>query len=177
VALYGAAQSTDTASPAPALAIAITSPTANFSTGATAVSLAVAANWLVALVNLAPGINHIPVTVTNGPGKSASQTISITRNTGAAPRSQPSGNAETTPPTLQILLPSQAMLPTSASTITPSGSASDSVGVVAVKWTNTFGASGAAQGTASWQIANIRRLVGTNRLRSKPTRPGIPDGG
>jgi hypothetical protein len=56
------------------------------------------------------------------------------------------------------------MILTSASTINLSGSASDNVGVVSVKWTNTFGAGGAAQGTTTWQIAGIPLLVGTNKI-------------
>ena len=173
-----------TPTPAPAaLTIAISSPGANYSTTGSTVSMSGAAvggsgtlritwvddrggagtasgtsNWSIASVALASGANNVTVTVTDGSGKTASKTTLITRTTTS---SQP---ADTTPPTLQILSPGAAMFSTTASVISLSGTASDNVGVVAVRWTNTFGQGGDAAGTSNWQIANIPLLVGTNRI-------------
>jgi Matrixin len=169
--------------PAPAaLSITIASPVANFTTTASAVSVSGnasggsgtlhvswtndrrgsgaasgSANWNVASLPLAFGDNHIVVTVTDGAAKTASKTILITRNN--AP-TQP----DTTPPTLRITSPGAAMISTSAATISLSGTASDNVGVTAVRWTNTFGGGGDAQGTTNWQISSIPLLVGTNKI-------------
>ena len=52
---------------------------------------------------------------------------------------------------------------TTASAIVVSGTASDNVGVTAVKWTSSTGEGGVAGGTASW-TANIPLLVGTNAI-------------
>jgi Matrixin len=169
--------------PAP-LSISITSPSANFSTSWNTVSVSGAAwggsgtlrvtwvddrggsglasgtaTWSVASLTLAAGVNNITATVTDGAGRMAAKTILITH--AATPPSQP---ADTTPPTLQILSPSSGMISTSASFISLSGTASDNVGVTAVRWTNAFGAGGDAIGTTNWQIANIALLVGTNKI-------------
>jgi hypothetical protein len=170
--------------PTPAtLSITIASPNANFSTSTSTVSVSGSAwggsgtlrvtwaddrggsgtasgasNWTIASLTLASGANNITATVTDGAGRTATKTILITR---ATPTSQPN---DTTPPTLQILSPGSAMISTSASSISLSGTASDNVGVVAVRWTNAFGGSGDAIGTTNWQIANIPLLVGTNKI-------------
>ena len=191
-ALYGAQQVTTTSTvlPAPAtpaapaaLSITIASPVAGYSTTGATVSVSGStsggsgtlhvtwvddrggsgtasgtANWTIASVSLAAGANNITATVTDSAGRTAAKTILITRATAG---SQP---ADTTPPTLQILSPSAAMIATSASVISLSGVASDDVGVVAVQWSNTFGGSGNAIGTTHWQIANIPLLLGTNKI-------------
>jgi hypothetical protein len=170
--------------PTPAvLSITIASPGANFSTTGTTVSVTGAtsggsgtlrvtwiddrggsgtasgtSNWMIASLALAAGANNITATVTDGSGKTAAKTILVTRVTA------PSQPADTTSPTLQIISPSAAMISTSASVISLSGSASDNVGLVAVRWSNTFGAGGDAIGTTNWQIANIPLLVGTNKI-------------
>jgi hypothetical protein len=117
-----------------------------------------ASNWTVSSLALAAGANNITATVTDSAGKTASKTILITRATTA------SQSGDKTPPTLQILSPSAAMISTSASVVSLSGTASDNVGVATVRWTNTFGASGNAIGTTNWQIVNIPLLVGTNKV-------------
>jgi len=174
---------TPTPSTPAALSITIASPGANYSTTGTTVAVSGAAaggsgtlrvtwvddrggagtasgtaNWTIASLALAIGANNITATVTDGAGRTAAKTILVTRATAA---SQP---ADATPPTLQILSPSAAMISTSASVVSLSGSASDNVGVVAVRWSNTFGANGNAVGTTNWQIVNIPLLVGTNKI-------------
>ena len=59
------------------------------------------------------------------------------------------------------------MIYTLASTISLTGTAADNVGVVVVRWNNTFGSSGDAIGTNNWQISAIPLLVGTNRITVK----------
>jgi hypothetical protein len=68
---------------------------------------------------------------------------------------------------MAISSPGSTIISTSASSIALSGTASDNVGVVAVRWSNTFGASGVATGTASWQIASVPLLIGTNKITVK----------
>jgi hypothetical protein len=170
--------------PAPAaLSITIASPGANYLTTGSTISVSGAAsggsgtlrvtwvddrggsgaasgttNWTITSLALATGANNITATVTDSAGKTAAKTILITR---AAATPQP---ADTTAPTLLILSPSAAMISTSAAVVNLSGTASDNVGVVAVRWANTFGWSGDAVGRTNWQIANIPLLVGTNKI-------------
>jgi hypothetical protein len=168
--------------PSPALSIAVASPAANVTTTATTVSAAGtasggsgtlhitwtndrggsgaasgAANWTVASLALSAGANHITFTVTDGAGKTASQTVLVTRND---PLPQPDRIA----PTLQILSPGSTLISTSAAAFSLNGTAADNVGVVVVRWTNTYGGGGAASGTANWQAANVPLLVGTNKI-------------
>jgi hypothetical protein len=75
--------------------------------------------------------------------------------------------SDTTAPSLTIASPASSMISTSASSIALSGTAVDSVGVVAVRWSNSFGNSGNATGTTSWQIARVPLLVGTNKITVK----------
>ena len=103
------------------------------------------------------GANHITFTVTDGAGKTASQTVLVTRN-------DPPQQTDRIAPTLQILSPGSTLISTSAAAFSLSGTAADNVGVVAVRWTNTYGGGGAASGTANWQAANIPLLVGTNKI-------------
>jgi hypothetical protein len=53
------------------------------------------------------------------------------------------------------------MVATSSVSIAVSGTASDNVGVAAVKWTNSTGYSGTASGTSKWS-ATVPLLVGSN---------------
>jgi hypothetical protein len=173
------------AAPAPApapLAITVASPAANFTTSVTVVSAAGtasggsgtlhitwtndrggsgaasgAASWTIASLALAAGVNHITITVADGAGKTAAQTVMVTRN-------EPPAQRDPVAPMLQILSPGSTIVSTSSAGIALSGTASDNVGVVAVRWTNTYGGGGAASGTTSWQVGNIPLLVGTNKI-------------
>jgi Matrixin len=73
---------------------------------------------------------------------------------------QPS-TPDTTPPSLTILTPGSSIVSAYSGTIVFSGTATDNVGVTAVKWTTSTGASGTASGTKQWS-ATIPLLVGTN---------------
>jgi hypothetical protein len=78
-----------------------------------------------------------------------------------APPVQPTASTDTTPPSLTIASPGSTIVATSSSSIAVSGTASDNVGVAAVKWTNSTGYSGTASGTSKWS-ASVPLLVGNN---------------
>jgi hypothetical protein len=65
-----------------------------------------------------------------------------------APPSNPSGDR--TAPTLRVTSPSKPVVTVTASSVTLSGTATDDVGVVAVRWMSSSGDSGEASGTSSW---------------------------
>jgi hypothetical protein len=75
----------------------------------------------------------------------------------------PPRSGDTTPPSLSILSPGLTMVATSSASIAVSGTASDNVGVAAVKWTNSTGYSGTASGTSKWS-ASVPLLVGSNAI-------------
>ncbi|MBZ5727087.1 MAG: matrixin family metalloprotease [Acidobacteriia bacterium] len=77
------------------------------------------------------------------------------------PPTPPTGGTDTTPPFLQVVSPGSTIVSTSSAAIAISGSASDNVGVTAVKWSTSTGSSGDAAGTATWS-ASVPLLVGTN---------------
>jgi Matrixin/Glucodextranase, domain B len=185
-ALYGpptAGQGGGTPAPAPSpLAIAVSSPASGSTTTATTVSVtgtasggtgtlvvtwannrggsgtaSGTANWSIASVALGSGTNQITITVTDGTNATAAKTVVVTRN-------DPPAQLDKIGPTVQITSPGAATYATSAASITLSGTASDDVGVVAVRWSNTFGGGAAASGTANWQASNIALLVGTNKI-------------
>jgi hypothetical protein len=79
----------------------------------------------------------------------------------AAPPVQPAAGADTTPPSLSIVSPGSTIVATSSATIAVSGTASDNVGVAAVKWSSSTGYSGTASGTRNWS-AGVPLLVGSN---------------
>ena len=70
---------------------------------------------------------------------------------------------DNTAPSIQILSPGFTIASTSAAAITISGSASDNIGVTAVKWSDAFGDTGNATGTTSWSLS-APLLVGTNLI-------------
>jgi hypothetical protein len=77
------------------------------------------------------------------------------------PPVQPPTSGDTTPPSLTIVLPGLTIVATSSASIAVSGTASDNVGVAAVKWTTSTGGSGTASGTTNWS-ASVPLLVGNN---------------
>jgi hypothetical protein len=74
------------------------------------------------------------------------------------PASPPS---DATAPALRIVSPGSTIVSISSASISISGTASDNVGVTAVKWSTSMGYSGNASGTASWTL-QAPLLVGTN---------------
>ena len=81
--------------------------------------------------------------------------------TPAQPPVQPPASGDTTPPSFSIVSPALTMVATSSASIAFSGTASDNIGVAAVKWTTSTGYSGTASGTGKWS-ATVPLLVGTN---------------
>jgi len=83
---------------------------------------------------------------------------------GPIPVTVPSGG-DTTPPTVTITSPTSASTyATASSTLTLSGTASDTVGVTQVTWSNNRGGSGTASGTTGWSAAGVVLQSGSNVL-------------
>jgi len=55
------------------------------------------------------------------------------------------------------------MVSTTSASIIISGTASDKVGVTAVKWSNSYGDGGAVSGTANWSVT-VPLLTGNNAI-------------
>jgi hypothetical protein len=73
----------------------------------------------------------------------------------------PPSTPDTTPPSLTILSPGSSIVAAYSNAIDFNGTATDNVGVTAVKWATSTGGSGTASGTTQWSVA-IPLLVGTN---------------
>ncbi len=84
-----------------------------------------------------------------------------TQPTSPATPAQP--GSDTVPPSLTIVSPDYTIVSTSNASIAIGGTASDNVGVTAVKWTTSTGNSGTASGTTTWS-ATVPLLVGTNTI-------------
>lgn len=135
------------------------------------------ANWSVASVPLAMGVNTIIVVLTDGAGDSASQSIAVTRQAAATPpvitppvttppvTTPPVTTPPAGPPSLTITSPAMTIVSTSAATIAFSGTAT--AGVTSLTWSNSTGPSGNANGTAQWNVPAIPLLVGTNTVTVK----------
>ncbi len=78
-----------------------------------------------------------------------------------APPKTPS--TDTVPPSLKVTSPSTTSVLTYSATMVFSGTATDNVGVVKVTWSDAFGDTSLASGTASWST-NVPLLVGTNTI-------------
>jgi hypothetical protein len=75
----------------------------------------------------------------------------------------PTGSGDTTPPSLQILVPSLTIVATSSAAIAVSGTANDNVGVTRVAWSTSNGDAGTASGTTKWSAA-VPLLVGNTTV-------------
>lgn len=180
--LYGT-RDTPAQPSAPPVSIAITNPPASFMTAESSIALSGAAsggtgaltvswtsslgptgaaagstNWSIAAVPLSPGTNVITVRAVDSAGSSASAAVTVTRKD--APAGIPDPPASSGPPSLTITSPSLSIVSTSAAAVTLSGTSS--VSVTCVKWENSTGTSGEAQGTAAWTASGIPLLVGVN---------------
>lgn len=112
--------------------------------------------WSAGPIPLRPGPNVLTFTAWCGAGTSASASVSITYV-------QPQA-VDTTAPSLTVVAPASTMVATAGATISLRGVAQDDVGVVAVKWSSSGGASGQAAGTTSWGAMDIPLLVGSNTI-------------
>jgi hypothetical protein len=71
--------------------------------------------------------------------------------------------ADTKLPVITITTPTSATtMTTAAASLAIGGTATDDAGVTQVTWTNNRGGSGTATGTATWSVAAVPILVGTN---------------
>jgi hypothetical protein len=112
-------------------------------------------NWTTS-VPLQLGSNLIYITAIDAAGNEGFDILTVSV-------SSTGGTADTTKPTVSIGTPTTgSTYSTTQSTINLSGSAADDRGVVQVAWMNSAGGSGVASGTASWAIANLPLLSGTN---------------
>lgn len=106
-------------------------------------------NWSVGSISLQTGSNVITIRARDAAGNSSTDVLTVTR--------------DTTAPSITINSPtSNSTYSTSASSITLGGTASDSVGLAQVTWTNSRGGSGTASGTTSWSTGSIALQAGSN---------------
>ncbi|HLJ44399.1 MAG TPA: M10 family metallopeptidase domain-containing protein, partial [Bryobacteraceae bacterium] len=119
-------------------------------------------NWSTGTIALQNGANVITIRAYGVDGTIGASSVSITYT----PQSTV---PDTTPPSLAVVSPSSTLVVTTDTTITISGTASDNVGVTAVSWANSTGASGAATGTANWTTGPIPLWVGTNSVTIRAT--------
>ena len=104
-------------------------------------------------VSLVSGTNVITVTARDAAGNTATDILTVTYT------------PDVTAPTITITSPTSATtFVTTSSSLALSGSASDSVGVTLVSWSNSRGGSGNASGTGSWSVSSIPLLSGANIL-------------
>lgn len=116
-------------------------------------------NWSVSSLPLAPGPNMLRVTATDAAGNSASDTAVIF----LAP---PDTNA----PVLSIEFPTlNAMCDTAIGAINLSGAAEDDGGVSEVRWANSTGGAGLADGLSPWSINGILLASGLNVIEISAT--------
>ncbi|MEJ7608494.1 MAG: matrixin family metalloprotease [Bryobacteraceae bacterium] len=119
--------------------------------------------WTARDIPLDFGTNSITVTATAG-GQSVTKSVSVIRSDEFASTSR-----DLTVPSVTIASPSTSLSATGATTAKLKGSAKDNVGVVAVKWTTSTGASGNATGTTNWEIASVPLLQGDNIITVRAT--------
>jgi len=116
-------------------------------------------SWSASGIVLLSGSNTLTVTARDAAGNTRTDTLTVTYN------------PDTTAPTISILSPtSNATMTTSASTVTLLGTASDSVGVTQVSWTNSRGGSGTASGTTIWTASSIPLLTGAANVLTVTAR-------
>jgi outer membrane biosynthesis protein TonB len=105
-----------------------------------------------------------PVNPTPTPPANPTPTPPVNPQPPATPPSQPPGVTDRVAPSLVITSPPTTSLLTYAASIVLRGTASDNVGVVAVTWSDSAGASGTAQGTTNWATGEVPLREGTNTI-------------
>lgn len=110
-------------------------------------------SWSVTGIVLLSGSNVLTVTARDAAGNVRNDTLTVTYN------------PDTTAPNVTILTPTTSTtMTTTAATVSLGGTASDSVGVTQVSWTNSRGGSGNASGTTIWTVSNIPLQTGAANL-------------
>jgi hypothetical protein len=108
--------------------------------------------WSASGVALQSGSNVITVTAKDAANNSGTSTLTVTYTP-----------ADTTAPAITITSPtSGSTYSTASSTLTLGGTASDSVGVTQVTWTNNRGGNGTATGTTTWTASGVALQNGSN---------------
>ncbi len=111
-------------------------------------------SWNISNINLAQGENILTISANDKAGNIGSAVITITYTL-----------PDTTPPVIKRTSPtSSSYYATKKVSIAVAGTASDNVGVKVVKWSNSRGGSGIAQGTTSWSIPGINLTRGSNTI-------------
>jgi hypothetical protein len=105
--------------------------------------------------------SHPPVTPAQPPTTPAQPPTTPAQPPSPPATPEPAPGGDHTPPALAITSPGSSILSTSSASITISGTATDNVNVVAVRWSTSNGDSGTATGTTSWSAA-VPLLVGDN---------------
>ena len=131
-----------------------------------------APTWKIPAVPLNMGANVISVVARDSGQNVVTQAVTVTRQEGSAPPSDPPppspspspGGPDTTPPSLAITSPASATFATSASSIVVRGTAGDNVGVAKVTWTASSGSSGTAIGTTNWTTPAIPLYIGATTI-------------
>jgi len=129
------------------------SPTVHWftSTGASDGSTISGSNWAILSIPLAIGLNTITVTALDSTG-AVSQAVTVTRTVAGQPG----------PLVLTINAP---LTPTTAVTMSLSGTVTGGSGAPAISWTNSMGASdGASISGTTWVISNIPLSIGVNNI-------------
>ncbi|HYL77004.1 MAG TPA: matrixin family metalloprotease [Bryobacteraceae bacterium] len=122
------------------------------------------ANWSITGIPLNIGDNAITITARDSQQNQVTRTITVTRQQPNKPPTPPATGPDTTPPSLTIVSPSTASPSISSSSLIVSGTAHDNVGVAAVTWASSTGASGTATGTENWTTAPIPLYVGSTTI-------------
>ncbi|MFB3825822.1 MAG: matrixin family metalloprotease [Bryobacteraceae bacterium] len=121
------------------------------------------AGWTIPALPLSLGMNRITVTAREAAGRTASRTLSITRQNEAQlptpPPTRPAGGGA--PPSLRITYPVASIFSTAQPSITVRGTASASAAEIV--WSNSTGGAGKATGTAAW-AADVPLIQGTNTI-------------
>lgn len=108
-------------------------------------------NWSIPSLALSEGQNVLTVTAYDAPGNSGSASLTITR--------------DQTAPDLVIDQPtSSGAYNTIAAAVDAGGTASDDIGLDRVEWSVDGGASGTADGTEAWTVADLPLTPGPNEI-------------
>ena len=118
------------------------------------------ASWTILSVPLKSGDNIVTITARDSQQNQATRSLTITRNQPPTP----TPGTDTTPPSLTILSPATNNVSTSDDSLIVRGTAQDNVGVAAVTWLSSNGASGTATGTNNWATPAIPLYVGATTI-------------
>ena len=107
-------------------------------------------SWTVPSVALSAGANVITVTARDAAGRTATDTVTVTRT-------------DNEPPAVSIASPTaNPTHATTTRTLNLAGTANDVFGVAQVSWANDRGGSGAATGTTAWTVPAVTLQLGVN---------------